>query len=121
MLSSAHLMLCVIRLKSGDAWSQPRTGLAFLFCKGGAGECVSDELTRPVAQGDMLILNGPKSGRLVSTNGDMVLWCFLLSIEHLYPLFAGSEISLLQNVFDRLKGFRHYAATTPLAVECNSL
>jgi AraC-like DNA-binding protein len=121
MLSSNHLRLQLMRLRTGEEWSQTRPGFAFLFSKGGAGECVTEGLTQPISQGDVLVLNGPGSARLIPSNGDMMLWNFSLSLEHLFPLFTGSEISLLHSVAERFKYFKHYSAETPIAAECNKL
>jgi AraC-like DNA-binding protein len=111
----------LVRLKSGDSWSQKRHGLSFVFSKGGAGKCVSGAANLPFSPGDVLILNGPDAAKLVCSNGELVFWSFSLSIEHLFPLFAGSEISLLQTVAERLRSLKVYPARTPIAATCQKL
>jgi AraC-like DNA-binding protein len=44
-----------------------------------------------------------------------------LCFEHLLPLFASSEICLLQGVTEDFKRARLYPASSPLAVECHRL
>lgn len=121
MLSSDHLTLRLIRLNTGEEWSQTRSSLAFLFSKGGSGKCISPTETQPILPGDMLILSGVPPARLVSTNGGMVFWSFSLALEHLFPLFGGSEISLLQSVSERLRSFKHYPSRNALAAQCQKL
>jgi AraC-like DNA-binding protein len=121
VLPSDHLTLRLVRLKNGDSWSQKRHGLSFVFSKGGAGKCVSGAANLPFVPGDVLILNGPDAAKLVCSNGELVFWSFSLSIEHLFPLFAGSEISLLQTVAERLRSLKVYPARTPIASTCHKL
>jgi AraC-like DNA-binding protein len=121
MLSSDHLTLHLVRLKTGEAWSQKRPGLSFLFSKGGAGKCLSQASTQAVSPGDVVILNGPETARVVCSNGELVFWSFSLSLEHLFPLFAGSEISLLQSVSEHLRSLKHYPASTAVAASCHRM
>jgi AraC-like DNA-binding protein len=51
----------------------------------------------------------------------MVFWSFLLRSEHLFPLFDGSEISLLQSVMSAFKSSKLFPASSPLAMQCHRL
>ena len=45
----------------------------------------------------------------------------MLRLEHLLPLFAGDEISLLHEVTDHFKGAKLFPASTALAMKCHQL
>jgi AraC-like DNA-binding protein len=66
-------------------------------------------------------LNSAGGGKIAVTGNEMIFWCFSACFEHLFPLFAASEICLLQNTTDNLKGPKLYAASSSLAQECNQL
>jgi AraC-like DNA-binding protein len=68
------------------------------------------------------VLDGAAGGKLCAPDrGEMVFACFTVCAEHLFPLFAGNEICLLQNVIDYFKLAKLYPAASPLAVECHRL
>jgi AraC-like DNA-binding protein len=122
MLADNHLALRLIRLKSPEEWKPKRAGLSFLILKGGNGKYVVGSTAQRVASGDVLVLNEEAEGKLSASNdGEMAFWQFSLNLEHLFPLFAGIEISLLQNVVEGFKGSKLLPASTPLAVQCHRL
>ena len=122
MLAQDHLTLRLIRLKPAEEWTHKRKGLCFLFLKGGCGRCAAGNMTQHLAPGDVLLLNEGLRGKvLVISDTELVFWSFSLCLEHLFPLFSGEEIPLLQRVVDNLKLLKVYPAATPLAVECHRL
>ncbi len=122
MFDQEHLSLRLVRLKPLEEWANRGTGLSFVFSKGGAGKYVSGPITRSLASGDVLVLSGASGGRLCAADSrEMTFWWFSACLEHLFPLLAGNEICLLQNVTDGFKNSRLYPASTPLAKECHKL
>jgi AraC-like DNA-binding protein len=122
MLVEEHLNLRLARIKSPEEWSCEREGLVFLVFKAGVGRYVTDNSTVQTTVGDVLILSEGTRGKLsVSQSGEIVFWNFSLSLEHLFPLFAGNEISLLQDVVGGLKNYKLLPASTSLAAQVNRL
>jgi AraC-like DNA-binding protein len=122
MVADDHLTLRLMGLKSREEWKPQRAGISFLILKEGNGKYIAGSTALRVASGDVLVLNEEAGGKLsASKDGEMVFWQFSLNLEHLFPLFAGSEISLLQNVVEGLKGSKLLPASTPLAVQCHRL
>src|ERR1035437_6425159 len=122
MLAQDYLALRMVRLKPPEEWLNKQAGLAFVFPKGGAGKCLAGTFNQRLAPGDVLVLDGAAGSKVCASNrGEMIFACFSVCFEHLFPLFTGNEISLLQAVTDDFKPAKHYAATTPLAVECHRL
>lgn len=115
-------MLRLARLKSLEEVLQNEEGLTFVFSKGGIGKYSSKIATHRLGAGDVLVVNGVSGGKLsVVDKGEFVFWSFSLCFEHLLPLFATSEISLLHNLTDSYKTAKIYPAKSPLAVECQRL
>jgi AraC-like DNA-binding protein len=50
-----------------------------------------------------------------------VFSCFEFRLEHLFPLFAGEEISLLEKVLHKFGSFKIYPASSVVAEECREL
>ena len=122
MLSEDHLILRLIRLQSPAEWKPKRAGLAFLFFKGGHGKHAVGSTLHRVGQGDVLVLSDGTAGKLSAPHGgEIVFWQYSLNLEHLFPLFAGNEISMLQNVVGGLNGSKLLPASTPVAVQCHRL
>ena len=122
MFDQDFFTLRLVRLKSSEEWSPQNEGLCFVFPKGGVGQCVNGTATERLAPGDILVWEGGPGSRLnVPKGAEMVFWSFSLRLEHLLPLFAGNEISLLQGVTDNFRGSKHFAASTPLAIKCHQL
>ena len=116
------LTLRLIYLKPPGEWAHKRAGLALVFPKEGGGKYVCGRVAKRLAAGDVLVSSGGRGGRVHVSNGcGMVFRYFSLSLEHLFPLFAVEEISLLDNVADNLNGFRLYPASSPVAKECHRL
>ena len=122
MFAEDYLTLKLVRLKPPEGWVGKPEGLSFLFVKGGVGEFVADDLAQRLTSGDTAVICGSRGGKLyVSNGGDFTFWSFSLRIEHLFPLFAGEELSLLQNITDGFKALKVYPASTTLAKECHRL
>ena len=122
MFDQDYFALRLVRLKSSEEWSPQNEGLCFIFPKGGVGQCVNGTATQRLAPGDILVWEGGPGSRLCVPKGaEMVFWSFFLRLEHLLPLFAGNEISLLQGVTDNFKGSKLFPASTALAMKCHRL
>src|SRR4051812_13221208 len=122
MLTQDYLILRLFRLKAGEEWIKPGEGQSFVFLKGGTGRFIAGTVTHRLAAGDVLVLSATIGGKIIAAErSELAFWCFSLSVEHLFPLFASNEICLLQNVTDGLKGAKLYASTTPLARECHRM
>jgi AraC-like DNA-binding protein len=122
MIFEEHFSLRLTRIKPADQWNYKGEGVAILIFKKGVGTFIADHATFKTAAGDVLILTQGAKGRLlVSDAKEVVFFNFSLCLEHLFPLFAGHEIALLEDVFDGLKNSKLLAAATPLALEVNRL
>jgi AraC-like DNA-binding protein len=120
-LAENHLTLQLVRLKRSEAWSNQGRGFSFVLAKGGNGRYASSSAAETLLPGDLLVLNSAEGGKIAAAGQDLVFWCFSVCFEHLFPLFAASEIGLLQNTTESLKGARLYPASTALARECHRL
>jgi len=117
-----HLSLRLTRLKPAEELLQNEDGLTFVFSKGGTGKYASKIASHRLGAGDILVVNGVSGGKFtVYDKGEFVFWSFSLCFEHLLPLFASNEISLLHNITDGFKAAKIYPANSPLAVECQRL
>jgi AraC-like DNA-binding protein len=122
MLVEDYLTLRLARLKPTEEWTSKPDGLTFVFPKGGAGKCVCGPFNRPLAPGDVLVLDGTAGGKLCAPErAELVFACFSVCFDNLLPLFASKEISLLQAVTAGFKPARLYPAASPLAVACHKL
>lgn len=122
MLAHDYLALKLVRLNADDGWSFKQDGLCVVLAKAGAGKCVAGTGVQSFAQGDVLVLTGAQAVRLTAAPAaELIFSCFSLRLEHLYPLFAGAEISLLEAVTDSLEQPRHLPAALPLAKQCHRL
>jgi AraC-like DNA-binding protein len=120
-LAENHLTLQLVRLKRSEAWPNQGHGFSVLLAKGGNGQYVSGSATKGFVPGDVLVLNSTEGGKVAAAGEDLIFWCFSVSLEHLYPLFAVGEICLLQDTAANLKGPRLYPASSSLAQECHRL
>lgn len=124
MLNKDYLTLRLVRLRAPAEWSSDRSQLSFVFPKGGQGSFVSGPIVRRLAPGDVLVTNANTAspGKIgVPESGELIFWCFSVSVENLFPLFASNEVCLLQGITDGFKESKHYAASSPLAAECHRL
>ena len=122
MFDQDYFALRLVRLKSSEEWLPHKEGLCFIFPKGGIGQCVNGAVTQRLAPGDILVWEGSPGGRITAPKGtEMVFWSFFVRMEHLLPLFAGDEISLLQEVTDNFKSLKLFSASTALATKCHRL
>jgi AraC family transcriptional regulator, mar-sox-rob regulon activator len=122
MLAQDYMTLRMTRLKSLGEESLDREGFFFLFLKGGIGRCVTQHGERRLSPGDMLVIKGSTGAKLFVSNGaELVLWSFSMRMEHLFPLFDGKEISLLQRVTTDFKSPKLFPASSAMAIECHRL
>ena len=122
MFSAEHLSLKLLRLRAKEEWESPGKGFSFLFPKQGLGTYLLGSQAYLLNPGDVLVVNGDPKGRVgVKDGGEVALWLFSVSFEHLYPLFAGRELGLLEGVAENLKRTRLYGASTAVARECHRL
>jgi AraC-like DNA-binding protein len=122
MLAQNILTLKLVRLNSDDSWSFKQDGLCVVLARAGAGHYAIGSVIQPFAPGDVLVVKGPASMRLhTATRAELIFSCFALRLEHLYPLFAGPEISRLEGLEDSLHQPRHFPAALPLAKQCHRL
>ena len=122
MLAQNYLTLRSVRLKSGEEWIADGQGLSFVFPKRGAGRCVCEQVAECLIPGDVLALAAGWRGRLcVSGQGELLFQSFSICLEHLFPLFASSEICRLQSVLEGFKGDKLFPASSSLAKECHRL
>ncbi len=123
VLGQEFLTLRLVRLKSNEEWISKRDGLSLLFPKTGNGKYVAGSRTHRLSPGDVFVFSeGDGREKLsVASGTEIVFWCFSLRLEHLYPLFAGNEISLLDAVVEELKSPKLFPAPTPLAKQCHRL
>jgi len=122
MFDQDYFALRLVRLKASEEWSSQNKGLCFIFVKGGVGQYVNGPATQRLATGDILVWEDGQGGRLsVSKGAEMIFWSFSLRLEHLLPLFAGNEISLLQKITGNFKGSKLFPASTALAIKCHRL
>ena len=117
-----HLMLRLICLGPKGEWSHKQAGLAFLFLKEGLANYTAGRVTLRLEPGDVLVSNAGKHGRLsVEGSGGAVFSCFFLTLEHLFPLFAAEEVSLLSHMTATIAVPRLYRASHPIAEESQQL
>jgi AraC-like DNA-binding protein len=122
MFDHDYFVLRLFRLKSSEEWSSPTEGLCFLFPKEGVGQYINGLADQRLVPGDILVWGVSPGVKLCVPNGaEMVFWSFCLRVEHLLPLFADNEISLLQAVAAKFKGPKHFPAATAMAVKCSRL
>ena len=109
-------------MKPAEELLQNEEGLTFVFSKGGIGKYGSKIAAHRLGAGDILVVNGISGGKFtVYEKGEFVFWSFSVCFEHLLPLFASNEISLLHNITDSFKAAKIYPANSPLALECQRL
>ena len=122
MAGQSHLLLQTVRLQSANEWVYQGDGVAFVLVQAGNGRHLAGAAVHGLGAGDVLILSGSGSGKLSpALPGELGLAWFSVSMEHLFPLFDGAEISVLQAVMDGLKGAKVYPAAEYTASESHRL
>lgn len=122
MLSQDYLTLRLVRLKPSEKWVEDGNGLCFVFPTIGTGKWVAATASHRLLPGDVLVLNVGVGGEIsTASKGEIAFRSFSICFEHLFPLFASREISLLQSVTDGFKSPRFYPASNALAVQCQRL
>jgi len=126
MLAQEYLILRLIRLRVHEEWTHKGAGLALIFPKGGAGSYISGTVNHRIGPGDALVVDGAAGGKLcphdrADDKGEIAFWTFSVCLEHLFPLFAGHEISMLQSVSELFKGAKVYPAQSAVAKECHKV
>jgi AraC-like DNA-binding protein len=116
------LALRLVRLKPAEEWLNKCAGLSFVCPQAGGGRFQSRTVTRDLAGGDVLVLNGAAGGKIsVSGGGEFAFWYFTANIEHLFPLFTSDEITRLRNVTDDFNKSKLYPASSALSKQCHRL
>lgn len=121
MLVLNYLAVRFVRLESNESWKPP-DGITFCFLIEGQGEYSSSKLTRRCGAGDVLVVRRTAEAPclLAGSSGLDFQW-FSLHIEQLFPLFDASELSLLEQVVEKLGGLKHFPASSSQAIECQRL
>jgi AraC-like DNA-binding protein len=116
-------MLGLVRLKTPEIMERSAEGLVFLFAKGGVGKFSSKMASHRLLPGDILVFEGAAGAKLevFDGKGEFLFWTFSVSFENLLPLFNSGEISLLHNITEGFKATKIYAASSPMATECQRL
>jgi len=118
-LSNDYLTLKLRRLKGAEEMGLGGRGLLFVIFKGGEGSCSSGSSMHPLRAGDVLVVDSASPGCLQArAHGETVFWFFMAEFEHMFPLFSGREICLLQKVAQGFKSGRIYPGSSPVAKEC---
>jgi AraC-like DNA-binding protein len=118
-LSNDYLTLKLHRLKGAQEMALSGRGLVFAILKAGEGNGQSGAGSHRLGCGDVWVVNSAAGAKISAReNGEVVFWYFVAEFEHLFPLFSGREICLLQNVAEGFKQGRIYPGTSPVAKEC---
>jgi AraC-like DNA-binding protein len=122
MLTQDYLNLRLIRIKASEQWVREGEGVCFVFARAGAAQYQKGATKQPLSPGDVLAVNGDAAARICAGKGaEFAFWAFSLRLDHLFPLFAGTEISLLRTILDGFKGSKFYPSSSSLAGECHKL
>jgi len=120
-MGTNYLTLTSLCLNAREEWVNKDGGLTFVLPRGGSIKCVAGTFGRTLAAGDLLVLNGAGVKLCANGAGEVVFGFFSVRIEHIYPLLAPNEISLLRNVTDELKNPRLYPASDAMSAQCHRL
>jgi AraC-like DNA-binding protein len=122
VLTQDYLNLKLIRLKAFEKWKRDPEAVSFVMPHAGLGHYGHNAVKQQLSPGDVFV-SGNSSANLCSAAGtQFAFWGFLIHVDHLFPLFGTSEISLLQVFVDSLKSqYRLYAEGSALAQECYRL
>ena len=123
MNNQDHLSLRLARLQASEELDLRGESLNFVFAKSGAGKFTSAKATHRLWPKDILVFNGAAGGKLAvfEPKDEFHFSTFSVCFEHLLPLFASNEISLLHQLTERLKTTKIYPANNPLTLECQRL
>lgn len=122
MLNRNYLRLQLSRLRNSEEWGHKGAGLLFVLPSSGSGQYVWGSVARSFSAGDVLVMDGASAGVVSMAKGvEIVLRSFSAQLEHLFPLFAEDEIWLLEELRQRFKTPRFYAASSPVAKTCHKL
>ncbi|HEY1662528.1 MAG TPA: helix-turn-helix transcriptional regulator [Verrucomicrobiae bacterium] len=125
MLGDEHFKLRLVRLQSSAPWiseSRNEDEFSFIFIKGGIGKYISPHTTQRLMPGNIVVFSGHHNGKFYADEkNECAFVSFSLLLEHLFPLFASSEISLLHNLKANFKTPKIYTAGNSMAVECQKL
>ena len=122
MFGGDYLSLRLVRLKSSEEWTSEKEGLCVVLFKEGVGHYSNGSTQQRLVSGDTLVWEANSRAR-VSANGsaEVTFWWFSLRVDHLFPLFANEEISLLQGMTSVFRSFKLFPAATPLSLKCHRL
>jgi len=122
VLSQDYLNLRLVRLKAAEQWAKEGEGISFVFPRAGTGHFLRGGIKQALSPGDVLVLNGDSSAKICSLKGnEFAFMGFSLRLDHLFPLFAPTEISLLETITEGFKGCKLYPASSGLAGACHKL
>jgi AraC-like DNA-binding protein len=118
-LSNDYLTLKLHRLKGAQEMALSGRGLVFAIVKAGEGHGQSGAAPHRLGSGDVWVVDSAAGAKMgARENGEVVFWYFLAEFEHLFPLFSGREICLLQTVAQGFKNGRIFPGSSPVAKEC---
>lgn len=120
--AASHFLLAWHNVKEVKPWPPTHEGLSFLLITRGRGEFATPAWALRLGPGDLLVVNGTAGNLAPSAPGqEMILGTFSLRFEQLYPLFDCGEVPALQTVLKAFREFRHYPASTAVAVQSHQL
>src|SRR6185369_7603781 len=96
MIEQENLKPGILRLKSGNSWSQNREALAIVLVRTDGGRAVCGGAQRKLEAGDVLLVNGIGPAKIESNGSALETWGFSVGMEQLYPLLGLQEITQLQ-------------------------
>src|SRR5215831_4899018 len=122
MVPQDYLTLRLIRLRLQEEWAHKTSGLALILPRGGTGHYIGAGINHRLTTGDLLVVDSVTGGKVCpAERGEMVFCTFSVCFEHLFPLFASNEISLLQGVTEGFKRGKVYPKSSPVAEQCHKL
>lgn len=117
-----YLSLKEAQLDSNATWKSFGSGFILVFIKNGEAKFISGPITQRLTRGDVFAVNSVFDGALCTSDKQSLSFLhFSGSIDHLYPLFVGHEIALLQQIADNFKRPQVFSAGNPIATECFKL
>jgi AraC-like DNA-binding protein len=122
VLDQEYFILRLARLTWPSEWTCNGEGLSFFFFREGSGDYAYRGGKHRLASDSVMVVSSAAGGKICPTRGgEMVFWTFSLLLEDLFPLFATSEVSLLQDVGEELRTPKLHPPSHPVAHECHQL
>lgn len=115
------IMRSVVAAKAWN-WPNGRPRLCFVFPIQGRGMYSDPQSSRPVAAGDVLVLNTRLPGGLRPLSGSKIRFLYFFAhLEHLATVFTLNEFCLLAKSVKSLANPWYYPATGSLALKCHEI